>query len=113
MNVRKVIETALFRLCKVLVVGATLATFADTVVAQQASSGQIIASTPPVDLPAAKKSHKEHEGERVFAENCSRCHTAPDSFSPRITRTVVRHMRVRASLSERDEKALLQFFNPQ
>ncbi len=52
------------------------------------------------------------EGQRVFEKNCSRCHAAPDGFSTRISGTVVRHMRVRASLSERDEKALLKFFNP-
>jgi cytochrome c5 len=62
---------------------------------------------------AAKRSHDESDGERVFAANCSRCHTAPDGFSPHITGTVVRHMRVRASLSEQDEKALLRFFNSQ
>jgi cytochrome c5 len=52
------------------------------------------------------------EGQRVFDRNCSRCHTAPDSFSPRITGTVVRHMRVRASLTAREEQELLRFFNP-
>jgi mono/diheme cytochrome c family protein len=57
-------------------------------------------------------SQPEDEGERVFRQNCSRCHTAPDGFSSRISGTVVRHMRVRASLSQHDEEALLRFFNP-
>jgi len=52
------------------------------------------------------------EGERVFTQNCSRCHTAPDGFSPRISDTVVRHMRVRAQLSKHDEQELLHFLNP-
>ena len=56
--------------------------------------------------------HKQSEGERVFAQNCARCHTPPDGFSPRISGTIVRHMRVRASLSEHDEQELLRFFNP-
>ena len=47
------------------------------------------------------------DGERVFAQNCSRCHDAPQSFSPRISGAIVRHMRVRASLSEQDEKQIL------
>jgi cytochrome c5 len=51
-------------------------------------------------------------GERVFKQNCSRCHDAPQSFSPRISGTLIRHMRVRASLSERDEKQILSFLNP-
>ena len=54
----------------------------------------------------------QSDGERVFQQNCSRCHTQPDGFSPRISGTVVRHMRVRASLSKHDEEALLQYFNP-
>jgi len=51
-------------------------------------------------------------GELVFQQNCSRCHNAPQGFSPRISGTIVKHMRVRASLSKKDEEALLRFFNP-
>ena len=54
----------------------------------------------------------QDDGERVFKQNCSRCHTAPEGFSPSISGTIVRHMRVRASLSQHDEEALLHFFNP-
>lgn len=54
----------------------------------------------------------QDEGQRVFAENCSRCHNAPQSFSPRIAGTISRHMRVRANLSEDEERALLRFLNP-
>ena len=53
-----------------------------------------------------------NEGERVFKQNCSRCHNAPEGFSPNISGTIVRHMRVRANLSERDMQDLLRFFNP-
>jgi cytochrome c5 len=52
------------------------------------------------------------EGQRIFDQNCSRCHTAPEGFSPRISGTVLHHMRVRASLSEEDERALMRFLNP-
>ena len=51
-------------------------------------------------------------GERAFKQQCSRCHDAPQSFSPRISGTILRHMRVRASLSEPDERAILSFLNP-
>jgi len=54
----------------------------------------------------------QDEGQRVFEENCSRCHTAPEGFLPRISGTIVRHMRVRASLSQHEEEELLHFFNP-
>jgi cytochrome c5 len=52
------------------------------------------------------------EGERKFKQNCSRCHEAPQSLSPRISGTVLRHMRVRASLSQQDERDILKFLNP-
>jgi cytochrome c5 len=62
--------------------------------------------------PAAQGAVHTDEGQRVFDQNCSRCHTAPEGFSSRISGTVVRHMRVRASLSQHDEQELLRFLNP-
>jgi cytochrome c5 len=55
---------------------------------------------------------KEHDGQQVWEQNCSRCHNAPQGFSPHISGTVIRHMRVRAGLSKQDEQALLRFLNP-
>ena len=54
----------------------------------------------------------QDEGSRIFEQNCARCHDAPEGFSPRISGTIVRHMRVRASLSKHDEEELMRFFNP-
>jgi len=51
-------------------------------------------------------------GDRVFANNCSRCHAAPMSLSPRITGTVIMHVRTRARLSQSDEQLLLKFLAP-
>jgi cytochrome c5 len=61
---------------------------------------------------ASKASAQTPDGNQVFLQNCSRCHTVPETFSPRISGTVIRHMRVRAGLSAQDEKALLRFLNP-
>ena len=52
------------------------------------------------------------DGAKVFAANCSRCHQAPESFSPRVSGTIARHMRVRAGLSKEDEEAIMRFLNP-
>jgi cytochrome c5 len=60
---------------------------------------------------ASKASAQTPDGNQVFLQNCARCHTVPESFSPRIAGTVIRHMRVRAGLSAQDEKALLRFLN--
>ena len=59
----------------------------------------------------ASQQHQD-EGQRIFEQNCSRCHTAPDSFSPHISGTILMHMRVRASLSQQDAEKLFHFFNP-
>jgi cytochrome c5 len=55
---------------------------------------------------------QQPEGERIFQQHCSRCHNAPEGFSPRISGTIARHMRVRASLSKHEEEELLRFLNP-
>ena len=52
------------------------------------------------------------DGAKKFEENCYRCHNAPEGFSPRISGTIVRHMRVRASLSKKDSEAIVKFLNP-
>jgi hypothetical protein len=74
--------------------------------------------TPQPAVPANEgrrgvhKSSSESEGDRIFKQNCSRCHEAPDGFSSHISGTVLRHMRVRAALSPHDEQELLRFLNP-
>ncbi len=74
----------------------------------------VMAQDHPPATPANKKPAvaQEDDGERIFKQNCSRCHNEPEGFSPRISGTIVRHMRVRASLSKHDEEELLHFFNP-
>lgn len=72
---------------------------------------------PPPAQAASKKTpvpaqQRQNEGQRIFDQNCSRCHTTPDGFSPHISGTIVMHMRVRASLSQHDAQELLRFFNP-
>jgi len=54
----------------------------------------------------------QSDGERKFEQNCGRCHNAPQNFSPHVSGTIVRHMRVRASLNKQDEQDILHFLNP-
>jgi cytochrome c2 len=58
------------------------------------------------------KAPQQSRGEKVFADNCSRCHQPPMSLPPRITGTILMHMRTRARLSREDEQALLHFMAP-
>jgi cytochrome c5 len=80
--------------------------------AQSQTAPQAPAPTSGKQKTATQGSVHQDEGQRIFDQNCSRCHAAPEGFSPRISGTVVRHMRVRASLSRHDEQELLRFLNP-
>jgi hypothetical protein len=59
-----------------------------------------------------KKPAATNPGERAFQANCGRCHNPPEQLSPRITGTVLRHMRVRALLSPQDEHDILKYLAP-
>ena len=87
------------------------------------SSSVAIAQTMTQTQPTPKQTNNNHRaahgtrkqedaGSRIFRQNCSRCHNAPEGFSPSISETVIRHMSVRASLSMRDKAELLRFLNP-
>ena len=47
------------------------------------------------------------QGEQRFRANCSRCHAAPQKFPPRMMKTVLRHMRVRATITDEDMRLVL------
>ncbi len=47
------------------------------------------------------------EGEQRFHANCGRCHATPEKFPPRMMATVVRHMRVRATITDDDQRLIL------
>jgi cytochrome c5 len=66
----------------------------------------------PSATPSKSHQDQEDRGEAIFMTNCVRCHMPPSSIPPRITGTIVMHMRTRAKLSAADEKALLHFLAP-
>jgi cytochrome c5 len=83
--------------------------------AATAAIGQV--KSPPQQHQAHTSTKVVHavnpdRGQQVFNQNCSRCHNAPEGFSPSISGTIAMHMRARANLSEADYKTLLRFLNP-
>lgn len=46
-------------------------------------------------------------GEQRFRANCGRCHAAPQKFPPRMMATILRHMRVRATITDEDQRLIL------
>lgn len=49
------------------------------------------------------------EGEKRFRANCSRCHMAPQKLPPRAAATIIRHMRVRATITDEDMRYILAY----
>jgi hypothetical protein len=49
------------------------------------------------------------EGEKRFRANCGRCHVAPPKFPPRAMATILRHMRVRALITDEDRRLILRY----
>jgi mono/diheme cytochrome c family protein len=69
---------------------ANSATTANTAVSQDASAMRL-------------------EGEKRFRTNCGRCHQAPHKFPPRMMATIIRHMRVRATITDEDMRSILAY----
>lgn len=70
------------------------------------------AKPSPTPAPAATQKPPVKTGEQVFNNNCMRCHQPPMGIPPRITGTVIMHMRTRARLSRQDEQLLLKYLAP-
>lgn len=49
------------------------------------------------------------QGEQRFHANCGRCHATPQKFPPRMMATVLRHMRVRATITDADMRLILSY----
>jgi hypothetical protein len=49
------------------------------------------------------------QGEQRFRTNCGRCHMAPHKFPTRMMATIIRHMRVRATLTDQDMRFILGY----
>lgn len=77
----------------------------------------------PSGTPAAKKDEGSGpvvhftddsmriQGEQRFRANCSRCHATPQKFPPCMMKTVLRHMRVRATITDEDMRLVLFYMS--
>ncbi len=70
-------------------------------------------SRAAVAQPAAAKPEDKDalrlEGEKRFHANCGRCHQAPHKLPPRMMATAIRHMRVRATITDEDMRLILHY----
>lgn len=58
---------------------------------------------------AAEERALRLEGEKRFRTNCGRCHQAPHKFPPRVMAAAIRHMRVRALITDEDMRLILRY----
>ena len=95
MNLKRAIVTALVVMLSVLGLMAAPRKAADPKVAVASESSNSEATRV--------------EGEQRFRANCGRCHQAPHKFPPRMMATIVRHMRVRATITDEDMRYILAY----
>ena len=77
--------------------------------AQSATSTVSQAAQPSGPSGATDERIARLEGERRFRTNCGRCHQPPHKFPPRVMATAIRHMRVRATITDEDMRLILRY----
>ena len=95
-----------------LVIGAALVASAQDRQAAQPSAAIAPATTASAaagPAPVHDDAAERIEGEKRFKANCGRCHLAPEKFPPRMMATILRHMRVRATLTDADTRLILRY----
>jgi hypothetical protein len=73
-------------------------------------SGKKDASVPTV-ARTSEADAMRLQGEQRYRANCGRCHAAPRKFPPRMMATVLRHMRVRATITDEDMRLVLFYMS--
>lgn len=67
------------------------------------------ANAAPSSAASQEAARWRLEGEKRFATNCGRCHQAPHKYPPRVMATAIRHMRVRATITDDDMRYILRY----
>ena len=67
------------------------------------------ASTATAAAPAEVVTHSKIPADTIYKNNCTRCHSEVPLAKPPVATTVLRHMRVRANLTQEEAKAILDY----
>jgi mono/diheme cytochrome c family protein len=86
--------------------GAVPASAKGTPTTPAATHGSATATTAP---DVAVERALRLEGEKRFRTNCGRCHQPPHKFPPRVMAAAIRHMRVRAMITDEDMRLILKY----
>jgi mono/diheme cytochrome c family protein len=101
---RSAMKTNLYRKGWLAVLLWALA-FASSVFAGPPSSSKD--GTGAVAVHSTDAESMRFQGEQRFRANCGRCHAAPQKFPPRMMKAFLRHMRVRATIADEDQRLIL------
>jgi cytochrome c5 len=89
-----------------------LAMFSYTAARANAQSAAGADASKKAAAEASPQHDESAEGEKRFQTHCSRCHVAPEDLNPRVVKAVVRQMRVRALLTDEDERLIVKYLAP-
>jgi mono/diheme cytochrome c family protein len=96
-------------LAVVLILVAIVAAESGTNSSKSNGASSVAAPSTAVPPTAAQNRAARVEGEKRFRTNCGRCHMPPHKFPPRMMATIVRHMRVRALITDEDMRYILAY----
>lgn len=82
-------------------------------------SAAVSASAADPAPPAKAASHSATKAaakkgltpDQIYKANCTRCHAEIPTMDARRTATIVKHMRVRANLTEQEARAIFDYLN--
>jgi len=60
-------------------------------------------------LAGPRKASKFIDPDDAYKNNCMRCHSSVQAYSPKKTETIVMHMRIRANLTAQESRAILEY----
>ena len=60
-------------------------------------------------LAGPRKTSKLVDPDDAYKNNCLRCHSSVQAYSPEKTETIVMHMRVRGNLTDQESRAILEY----
>jgi cytochrome c5 len=92
---------------RVVILTAVLALVSSVYAAEPSRKRESASISTPVARSSAEADAMRVQGEQRFHANCGRCHAAPQKFPPRMMATIVRHVRVRATITDEDMRLVL------
>jgi hypothetical protein len=117
---KSLIFAILFLITTMTVAGFLVAQTSSPAKTETAAKQETTSTQPPMDMQSMHSMnnpqsmhpmHRMHtlSGDDAYKQNCTRCHSEVPPVSTRRTKTIVRHMRVRANITAEEAQAILQY----